>query len=476
LELQVGRVDFANLPAFSENEVELLRRYLDKDHRFRHAQVSVGRQGLIDDNLGYFLGEAPAMNGWRDFAAFFTASNTITGDWLTVPTSQSYLWGYGCGAGTYTSCSGVATTSQLATSDPRVVFTMLFGSYFGDWDSPNNLLRASMATSNYTLTSAWVCRPYWHFHHMGLGETVGFSTRVSQNNDGDLYSANGFQSSVHVALMGDPTLRMHVVGPPSELVVASDAGGVKLTWNPSSDTVLGYHVYRSTNAAGPFTRLNGSLITDTNYIDPEVGTNVYMVRAVKLEVSGSGSYYNASQGIFRSFEPSANILPIAGADTIERDPTNSVKVSIATLLSNDTDADGDPISFLGVSATSVNGGTVVSNSNWIFYTPALGWTDTDTFTYTISDGRGAPVIGTVTVNVRYDSGPSPNLVITHQGGSSYRVRGDGIPNRTYRVQYAEDVDHPDWQTLGPATADANGVFEIVDTAGSPQRFYRSVYP
>jgi hypothetical protein len=310
---------------------------------------------------------------------------------------------------------------------------------------------------------------------MGLGETVGYSTRLVQNNDGLLYSANGFQNFVHIALMGDPTLRMHVVGPPSALRIASDSGGVKLTWSPSADTVLGYHVYRSTNAAGPFTRLNGSLITGTNYTDAEVGTNVYMVRAVKLEVSGSGSYYNASQGIFQSY-PLPNILPLAGADTIERDPTNGVKVSVTKLLSNDSDGDGDLITFLSVSATSTHGGTVVSNGNWIFYTPAPGFTDTDTFTYTISDGRGEPVVGTVTVNVRTNNGPSPNLVITHEGGNAYRVRGDGIPDRTYRVQYAEEVENPVWQTLGPATADANGIFEILDSAGSPQRFYRSVYP
>ncbi|MBE0544980.1 MAG: hypothetical protein IH623_26885 [Verrucomicrobia bacterium] len=319
LELQVGRVDFANLPAYPESEVELLRRYLDKAHRFRHKVFTPDRRGLVDDNLGYFTGEAPAMNGWRDFAAFFGASNVVAADWLTVPSSQIYLWGYGCGAGTYTSCSGVATTAQLGSGDPRIVFTMLFGSYFGDWDSPNNLLRAAIATTNYTLTSAWVCRPYWHFHHMGLGETIGFSTRLSQNNDGSLYSANGFPRMVHIALMGDPTLRMHVVGPPSGLAAQSDPGGVKLTWNPSTDTVLGYHVYRSTNAAGPFTRLNGSLITDTNYIDFEVGTNVYMVRAVKLEVSGSGSYYNASQGIFQSFTPVH--LPVL---TISAQSTNKV--------------------------------------------------------------------------------------------------------------------------------------------------------
>ena len=47
---------------------------------------------------------------------------------------------------------------------------MFFGSYFGDWDSQNDFLRAALATTNYTLTSAWVGRPYWFFHHMALGK------------------------------------------------------------------------------------------------------------------------------------------------------------------------------------------------------------------------------------------------------------------------------------------------------------------
>jgi hypothetical protein len=128
LEFQVGRVDFANMPAFALDETELLRRYLNKNHGFRHGLISVGRRGLIDDNLGWFLSEAPAANGWRNFAPFFWDTNTIPGDWLTVSSEEICLWGFGCGAGTYTSCSGVASTSQLASGDPRVVFTMLFGS------------------------------------------------------------------------------------------------------------------------------------------------------------------------------------------------------------------------------------------------------------------------------------------------------------------------------------------------------------
>ena len=52
LELQVGRVDLANLPAFSQSEPELLRQYLNKDHDFRHKLITAERRGLIDDNLG----------------------------------------------------------------------------------------------------------------------------------------------------------------------------------------------------------------------------------------------------------------------------------------------------------------------------------------------------------------------------------------------------------------------------------------
>ena len=40
IELQVGRVDLCNLPAFPLSELELLRQYLDKNHNFRHRHLS----------------------------------------------------------------------------------------------------------------------------------------------------------------------------------------------------------------------------------------------------------------------------------------------------------------------------------------------------------------------------------------------------------------------------------------------------
>ena len=61
---------------------------------------------------------------------------------------------------------------------------------------------------------------------------------------------------------------------------------------------------------------------------------------------------------------------------------------------------------------------------------------------------------------------------------SFRLRFQGLPERTYRIEYTESLTEPNWTTLGIRTAGANSAFEIIDrpVAGSPARFYRSVYP
>jgi hypothetical protein len=117
-------------------------------------------------------------------------------------------------------------------------------------------------------------------------------------------------------------------------------------------------------------------------------------------------------------------------------------------------------------------------NDWIHYTAPSGSTNNDAFTYSITDGRSAPVSGTVNVNVMWDSRSSPNLSITDRGDGSYRVRFDGIPGLSYRIEYTPTLNPPDWQSLGSVAAGDTGRFEIIDTppAGFGQRFYRSAYP
>ena len=299
IELEVGRVDMANMPAFTQTEEELLKRYLDKDHLFRTKQLIAQERALIDDNFGAFGGEAFASTGWRNFATLVGYSNITSQDYFTTMSANSYLWSYGCGGGSYTSANGIGNTSNFATDSLQCIFTVLFGSYFGDWDHSDNFLRAPLA-SGATLTNFWAGRPHWHMHHMAMGENIGYSTRLSQNNN-NLYIYNYGGRFVHVALMGDPSLRMHIIAAPQNLLatVIND-NQTSLVWDPSPDTVLGYYIYRK-DTSGDFLRLNTAIIPDTFYLDSCVAhpmDYIYMVRAIKLETSPSGSYYNLSPGIF----------------------------------------------------------------------------------------------------------------------------------------------------------------------------------
>ena len=471
LTLQVGRVDLANLPAFPQGETNLLRQYLNKDHNFRVKLVAPRRRGLIDDNLGLLGGETPAVNGWRNFAPFFGDSNVVANtDWFGTLATNSYLWGYGCGAGTYTSCSGVGSTTDFVNNDPQVTFTMFFGSYFGDWDSQNNFLRAALATTSYTLTSAWVCRPYWFFHHMALGETIGFSTRVSQNNQALYYSGN-YNYMMHVALMGDPTLRMHVVAPPSALLVSTNgSGGVTASWNASPDTVLGYHVYSAPTSAGPFTRLTTNLLTGLNYTDPVASANVYMLRAVKLEVSGSGSYTNASQGIFQSLDG------FAGAPGITLfQPTNNAiyGVNPAIQLAADTFAPANDITNVAFYANGVQIGQTNAPPYSVLWNNVPGGSYALTACAFCSSGW---VTNSSAVNVRVDNGGSPFLIVSPLGNGAVAIAGGDVLGRIYHIQFLTNLTATNWQVLGAATSSPSGSFQFIDPTGAPQRFYRSVYP
>ncbi|MDL2717770.1 MAG: fibronectin type III domain-containing protein [Acidobacteriota bacterium] len=301
IELGVGRVDLADMPAFApKTESDLLRQYLNKDHGFRIKAWTLPARGLIDDNFGAFGGEAFASTGWRAFSAFFGPANVFALDWFGTLATDGYLWAYGCGGGNYQGAGGVGSTSNFAATDTKTAFTFLFGSYFGDWDVSNDFLRAPLATTTYGLTCAWAGRPAWYVHHMAMGETIGYAARLTQNNSGTYFY--GYGPSVHIALMGDPTLRMHVVAPAASVTAAGGAGSATISWTASPDTVAGYHVYRGAGAAGPFTRVTPALVAGTSFVDSGVsgGSYAYLVRAVRLETSASGSYWNASTGVSAS--------------------------------------------------------------------------------------------------------------------------------------------------------------------------------
>jgi hypothetical protein len=300
VELAVGRIDLARMGLFGLGEVGLLRRYLDKHHSFRHKLIAPPRRGMIDDNFGEFSGEAFASSGWGSYAALVGHANVTAKDFLSTLATDDYLLAYGCGGGSYTSCGGVGTSTQFSGQRVRAVHTLLFGSYFGDWDSQNNFLRAPLAADGYGLTSGWAGRPPWSLQKMAVGDPIGTSLLEVQNQ-----GSHWASRQVHVALMGDPTLRLHAVTPPATASAVVAGADVTVSWAASPDVGAGsgegYHVYRGSGRLGPFTRLTATPVaaptctfTDTA---PAAAAYRYLVRAVALETSGTATYLNLSQAV-----------------------------------------------------------------------------------------------------------------------------------------------------------------------------------
>lgn len=313
--LDIGRVDFNDMPAFVESEIELTREYLNRTHRWKHASIPFVKRALIDNNFGNLN---LASTGYQNFSCFISQDSIFDNrDYFTAQSNGNYLWSYGCGAGSYTSCNGIGNTNNFASYKKKDsfhnIFTVLAGSYFGDWDSRNNLLRASLAAGS--LATFWGGIPKWYVHHMGVGKHIGMGARITQNNNNEYFNG-GFNAShkgVHIALLGDPTLEMLPIKPVSDLSAKSENGKVELRWKPSADAEF-YEIYRIDFENQQYIPVNSagdckSTVTDTVFYDEcnwTSGNYTYGVAALKITSTPSGSYQNKSLMKFTTVDHTNN--------------------------------------------------------------------------------------------------------------------------------------------------------------------------
>jgi hypothetical protein len=296
----IGRVDLSNLSKFSKSEVELTKQYIQKNHDYRHAISKPVMRALIDENFGANASESFGSNGYRNFGQIVGKNNVNTKDYMTTTKDTQYLVGYGSGPGTFTQAGKVGTTDDFANNNTAAYFNMIFGSFFGNWNVANNFLRAPLAVEKGGLINAWAGRPNWHFYAMAFNQNAGYCAQLTQNNK-TMYTPGFFANQIHVALMGDPSLRLHMFEPPQDFsgLVTDNGTKVELSWTKHNNAD-GYYIYYSKNKYGPYT-LQSSVPYDASIDGIKIGAphNEFaymMIRAVRLETTHSGSFYNLSQG------------------------------------------------------------------------------------------------------------------------------------------------------------------------------------
>ena len=221
------------------------------------------------------------------------------------------------------------------------------------------------------------------------------------------------------------------------------------------------------NAGPPAPLSNGTAIFTTSTLS-------HGSHSVAAEYAGDGNLLRCTNAL--SGGQLINTRPTATAFTIQRGLAGleeGAKVTLAALLANANDADGDSLTLARLAAISVNGGMVASDGPWIYFTPAPASTNSDAFWYTVQDGW-ASVTNWVYIELQPEAAAMGPLRITDLGNGLSAICGDGIPGRAYRVEFRDEP--ASWQALESVIADENGSFSLSDGNAANGRLYRVLAP
>ncbi len=330
LEMTVGRVDMINLSGsrndpfgntkmgFTRTETQLLSDYLNRLHNFKAGTVVPARKAILQsdvDNDGY----AVTPGSYSSFSASIDPNNLeqlaagTTPNFIGQINNDNYLWGHATGYGTG---MGMITNGNIFDSlaaNIGSVFNLSFGSYYGDFDAPLNFLRGLIAndTGHTSIALTHIYSGYKHLyaHPMAMGDTIGSAWKMSARNTDANYkpyrvdSQSYWAGETYFSLMGDPTLTLFHPKAPGALQVNAGSGNFTLSWTAPSGGANGYYIYEITENASSSAATEsivkiGTKITSTT--SPTISGNPagrkFMVRAIKDEVTASGTYENLSLG------------------------------------------------------------------------------------------------------------------------------------------------------------------------------------
>jgi len=168
---------------------------------------------------------------------------------------------------------------------------------------------------------------------------------------------------------------------------------VTLQWDANTESDLaGYNLYRSTSQGSGYAKVNNSLISRASYTDSAIayGRTYYYV-CTAVNDSGLESGYS-NEVAYVSVNP--NAVPVALNDSATLTEDSSVSIPV---LANDSDGDGDPLAITGVTQPAHGRSSVIGSS--VQYVPSADFFGSDSFTYTISDGKGGSATATVSITV-----------------------------------------------------------------------------
>ncbi|MEM9219436.1 MAG: Ig-like domain-containing protein [Cyanobacteria bacterium P01_F01_bin.150] len=248
----------------------------------------------------------------------------------------------------------------------------------------------------------------------GTGQ-IGDQVFLDENGDGLRRSGEGGVSGVRVTLTG--------AGADGEFGTADDTTQTQVTNSKGKYKFTGleggdYKVTFETPEGFEFTTkdaANGR----KEWLDSDADPTTGMTDVIPL-FPGQRNY-RVDAGLVQIDDPgSGNTEPDAVDDQASTAFNTPVSIDV---LSNDSDADNDPLVITSI-GNPANGSAEVVNGQ-VLYTPDPSFSGTDTFSYQISDGNGGE--DTAHVSVTVEAGPPPDPGTAQIGDQVWLdANGDGI--------------------------------------------------
>ena len=184
------------------------------------------------------------------------------------------------------------------------------------------------------------------------------------------------------------------------------------------------------------------------------GTNL-----ITAEYAGDSNYLGSTNSMSQLV---TNHPPVAVTTNYVRTAGLKLRLFFADLTSLWTDADGDPVTLVGLNQVTTNTVNLATNSNQILY-PASAGNVNDQFTYTIRDGQGGTNTGiiNVVVNPFVTSQQTPSALTVSNNAITATFRG--IPAYVYEVQRSTNLTVGlGWVDIATNTVGTNGLLQVTD--------------
>ncbi len=349
-----------------------------------NAEITfMGSSGITSENGGS-INVAGKINDWdndNESSITLTADATLTvSDEFILNNSRLNLEIGGTGVGQFSQID-VGGGADLNSSLLNFDFTGGFAASAGD--TYNFIVTSShdpLDTSQISLAFTGVAEG---FTTSLLGSSSGIALQVGQ--------ASAFEADTTL-LFGsqrDDTFD----GGAGDDVLSGGGGDDTLAGGTGTDTA----VFAGASSEYVITRDAGGAV---------IGVSDTVVGRDGSDSLQSIELLRFSDGTF--FADGANNGPVAADDSASAVEDTPVTITAASLVANDSDFDGDPLTIQSV-GNALNGAVALDVNGDVVFTPDANFFGTATFDYTVSDGNGDTNTATITIDVAPVDDP---LVVT----------------------------------------------------------------